>query len=434
MEYVHIFIYIALLLLAALLSTRLMKLLKLPNVTGYIITGIVMGPFVFGLLFNNFSYNNIQESIIYGFIDKIKWVSTIALGFIAFSIGTSFKISTLKAVGKKVVIITIFEALFASLLVIAALVVAHFIFPQQISWELVLTLGAIASATAPAATLMIIKQYKARGPMVDTLLPVVALDDAAALILFAILFQVATTLAAGTGTFDVYKMLVKPILEIIISLSIGAALGFLISLMNKWFKSRNNRLIIAIFSIFLACGLYFLFKMPQLGGFELSSLLMCMMIGSVYTNMCKDSGKTLDVMDRFTSPIYLMFFVISGASLDLTIFFNKSGLIVLAIAVIYIIFRVVGKWSGAFTGASIAKCEPKIKKYLGFALIPQAGVAIGLATTASALFSASENETTKAAGALIIAIILTSTLVYELIGPMVSKFALKKAGEISNEE
>ena len=434
MEYLHIFVYIALLLLAALLSTRLMKLLKLPNVTGYIITGIIMGPFVFGLLFNNFTYDGIKDSVIYGFVDKIKWVSTIALGFIAFSIGTSFKISTLKAVGKKVVIITIFEALFASLLVIAALVVAHFIFPEQISWELVLTLGAIASATAPAATLMIIKQYKARGPMVDTLLPVVALDDAAALILFAILFQVATTLAAGTGTFDVYKMLVKPILEIIISLSIGAVLGFLISFMNKWFKSRNNRLIIAIFSIFLACGLYFLFKMPQLGGFELSSLLMCMMIGSVYTNMCKDSGKTLDVMDRFTSPIYLMFFVISGASLDLTIFFNKSGLIVLAIAVIYIIFRVVGKWSGAFTGASIAKCEPKIKKYLGFASIPQAGVAIGLATTASALFSASENETTKAAGALIIAIILTSTLVYELIGPMVSKFALKKAGEISNEE
>ena len=434
MEYLHIFVYIALLLLAALLSTRLMKLLKLPNVTGYIITGIIMGPVVFGLLFNNFSYNNIQESVIYGFVDKIKWVSTIALGFIAFSIGTSFKISTLKAVGKKVVIITIFEALFASILVIIALVVAHFIFPNQVSWELVLTLGAIASATAPAATLMIIKQYKAQGPMVDTLLPVVALDDAAALILFAILFQVATTIAAGTGTFDIYKMLIKPFIEIIISLAIGAALGFFISLLNKWFKSRNNRLIIAIFSIFLACGLYFLFKMPQLGGFELSSLLMCMMIGCIYTNMCKDSGKTLDVMDRFTSPIYLMFFVISGASLDLTIFFNKSGLLVLAVAGTYLIFRVVGKWSGAFTGASIAKCEPKIKKYLGFALIPQAGVAIGLATTASTLFSASENETTKVAGALIIAIILTSTLVYELIGPMVSKFALKKAGEIQEED
>ena len=171
-----------------------------------------------------------------------------------------------------------------------------------------------------------------------------------------------------------------------------------------------------------------------MGGFELSSLLVCMMSGAIYTNMCKDSGKTLDVMDRFTSPIYMMFFVISGASLDLSIFFNKDGLLVVIIAFIYIIFRVVGKWSCAFTGASIAKCEPKIKKYLGFALIPQAGVAIGLATTASALFSSSENETTMAAGALIIAIILTSTLVYELIGPMVSKFALKKAGEISNEE
>lgn len=427
----HIFLYIALLLFAALISTRLMKLLKLPNVTGYIITGIIVGPFVFGLFFNNFTYEGIKESLIYSYIDKIKWVSTIALGFIAFSIGSSFKMSTLKVVGKRVLIITVLEALFASIAVIAALIVMHFIMPNLVSWQLVLTLGAIASATAPAATLMVIKQYKARGPLVNTLLPVVALDDAAALILFAILFQIATSLNVSGG-FDAYKMIVKPLLEIIISLSIGAALGFLISFMNKFFKSRNNRLIIAIFSIFLACGLYFLFRSKYLGGFELSSLLMCMMIGAIYTNMCKDSNRTLDVMDRFTSPIYLMFFVISGASLDLTIFFNKNGLLVLAIAVVYIIFRVIGKWAGAFTGASISHSEEKIKKYLGFALIPQAGVAIGLATTASALFSA--NEETKEVGALIIAIILTSTLVYELIGPLVSKFALKKAGEIPEEE
>lgn len=427
----HIFLYIALLLFAALISTRLMKLLKLPNVTGYIITGIIVGPFVFGLFFNNFTYEGIKESLIYNYIDKIKWVSTIALGFIAFSIGSSFKMSTLKVVGKRVLIITVLEALFASIAVIAALIVMHFIMPNLVSWQLVLTLGAIASATAPAATLMVIKQYKARGPLVDTLLPVVALDDAAALILFAILFQIATSLNVSGG-FDAYKMIVKPLLEIIISLSIGAALGFLISFMNKFFKSRNNRLIIAIFSVFLACGLYFLFRSKYLGGFELSSLLMCMMIGAIYTNMCKDSNRTLDVMDRFTSPIYLMFFVISGASLDLTIFFNKNGLLVLAIAVVYMIFRVIGKWFGAFTGASISHSEEKIKKYLGFALIPQAGVAIGLATTSSALFSA--NEETKEVGALIIAIILTSTLVYELIGPLVSKFALKKAGEIPEEE
>ncbi len=427
----HIFAYIAILLLAALLSTRLMKIFKLPNVTGYIITGIIMGPFVFGLLFNNFTYDGIKEGVIFQYINQIKWVSTIALGFIAFSIGTSFKMSLLKTVGKRVVIITVFEALFASLFVLGALVAAHFMFPNEITWEVVLVLGAIASATAPAATLMVIKQYKAKGPLVDTLLPVVALDDAAALILFAILFQIATAIAGG-GSFDIYKMLLKPIIEIVISLSIGATLGLLISFMNKFFKSRNNRLIICIFSIFAACGIYYLFKSKYLGGFELSSLLMCMMIGAVYTNLCKDSGRTLDVMDRFTSPVYLMFFVISGASLDLTIFFNKNGLIVLAIAVIYIIFRVIGKWAGAFTGASATKCEPKIRKYLGFALIPQAGVAIGLATTANALFTAKPE--TEYAGALIIAIVLTSTLVYELIGPMVSKFALKKAGEIPENE
>ena len=426
----HIFIYIAILLLAALLSTRLMKIFKLPNVTGFIITGILVGPFIFGLLFNNFTYDGIKEGVIYQYVDKIKWVSTIALGFIAFSIGTSFKTSALKAVGKKVIIITIFEALFASIFVLLALLVLHFIFPDQVSWALVLTLGAIASATAPAATLMVIKQYKARGPLVDTLLPVVALDDAAALILFSILFQIAMTVSAG-GAFDFYKMLIKPILEIIISLSIGAVLGFLISFMNRFFKSRNNRLIICIFSIFAACGIYYLFKSKYLGGFELSSLLMCMMIGAVYVNLSKDNGKTLDVMDRFTSPIYLMFFVISGASLDLTIFFNKEGLVVVLIALVYIIFRVMGKWTGAFTGASISRCEPKIKKYLGFALIPQAGVAIGLATTANVLFTA--HPETQKAGNLIIAIILTSTLVYELIGPLVSKFALKKAGEIVEE-
>ena len=424
-----IFAYVAILLLVALFSTRLMRIIKLPNVTGYIITGIIMGPFIFGLLFNNFTFEGIKEAPIYGFVDKIGWVSTVALGFIAFSIGTSFKKSTIRALGTRVIIITIFEAIGASLLVFIALLVAHFIFPNYISWEIVLTLSAIASATAPAATLMVIKQYNARGPLVDTLLPVVALDDAAALILFAILFQLATAIAGGTLSF--YAIIVKPLLEILISLGIGSVLGLLISLMNRFFKSRNNRLIWCIFSIFAALGFYYLFKSPAMGGFELSSLLICMMAGAFYTNFVNDSGRTLDVMDRFTSPIYMMFFVISGASLDLSVFFNKDGLIVVAIACTYIIFRVIGKWSGAFTGASITRAEPQVKKYLGFALIPQAGVAIGLSTTAYKLFSA--NEATQRAGALILAIILTSTLVYELIGPMVAKFALKQAHEIPEE-
>ena len=429
MELFSIFAYVAVLLLVALLSTRLMRLIKLPNVTGYIITGIIMGPFLFGVLFNNFSYENIKDGLIYGFVKNLGWVSTVALGFIAFSIGTSFKINTIKALGKRVIVITVLEALGASLLVIAALLAAHFIFPQYVSLELALTLAAIASATAPAATLMVIKQYRAHGPLVDTLLPVVALDDAAALILFAILFQIATALAGGS--ISAYAIIVKPLLEISISLGVGVVLGFVVSLANRFFKSRNNRLIWCIFSVFAALGFYYLFKSPVMGGFELSSLLTCMMAGAIYTNFEKESGRTLDVMDRFTSPIYMMFFVISGASLDLTIFFNGDGLVVVLIAVAYIISRVIGKWSGAYIGASITRCEPQVKKYIGFALVPQAGVAIGLSTTAYTLFS--QNPATEKTGALILAIILTSTLVYELIGPMVAKFALKKAHEIPEE-
>ena len=426
-----IFAYIAILLLAALLSTRIMKVLKLPNVTGYIITGIIMGPFVFGLLFNSFTYDGIKESDVFNYVDRISWVSTVALGFIAFSIGTSFRLKTLKKVGKNVIIITIFEALLASVAVFIVMLILHFIFPDKLGLELVFTLSAIAAATAPAATLMIIKQYKARGTLVDTLLPVVALDDAVALILFSILFQVATAISSG-GSFDFYKMLIKPIIEIAISLGFGLILGLIISWLNRFFKSRNNKLVLCIFSIFAALGLYVLFKMPELGGFELSSLLMCMMVGAIYSNLCKDSDRTLDIMDRFTSPIYMMFFVISGASLDLTIFFNGSGLIIVGIAFAYIISRVIGKWLGAFTGATITKSEPKIRKYLGFTLAPQAGVAIGLATTAGKLFSLKEE--TAVAGVLIVAIILTSTLVYEIVGPMVSKFALNKAGEIPAEQ
>ena len=426
-----IFAYVAILLFVALFSSRLMRIIKLPNVTGYIITGIIMGPFVFGLLFNNFSFDNINQSIIYKHVDKIGWVSTVALGFIAFSIGTSFKRATIKALGNRVIIITALEALGASLLVIIALIVARFIFPQYVSWQIVLTLAAIASATAPAATLMVIKQYNARGPLVNTLLPVVALDDAAALILFAVLFQIASALAGGT--ISPYTIIIKPLLEILISLGVGVVLGFLISLMNGLFKSRNNRLIWCIFSVFAALGFYYLFKSEMMGGFELSSLLICMMAGAIYTNFVKDSNRTLDVMDRFTAPIYMMFFVISGASLDLSIFFNSDGLIVVVIAAIYIVFRVIGKWAGAFAGASITRCEPQVKKYLGFALVPQAGVAIGLSTTAYKLFSDNPSEECQKAGALILAIILTSTLVYELIGPMVAKFALKQAHEIPEE-
>lgn len=423
-----IFAYIAILLLAGLLSTRLMKVLHLPNVTGYIITGIIMGPFVFGLFFNNFTYEGIKESSIYLLTSKIGWVSTIALGFIAFSIGTSFKVSTLQSVGKRVILITILEAVGASIFVMGSLFIAYAISPESIPLELVLTLSAIASATAPAATLMVIKQYRAKGPLVNTLLPVVALDDAVALILFAVLFQIASALASK-GELSLYKMLAKPLIEIALSIGIGVVLGFLISFINKFFHSRNNKLVLCIFTVFASAGLYVLFKQPYMGGgFELSSLLTCMVAGAIYVNFAKDADQTLDVLDRFTSPIYMMFFIISGASLDLTIFADgKKAGIVLLIAFIYLLFRVVGKYLGAFTGAKVTKCEPQVQKYLGFALVPQAGVAIGLATTANGLFnSVGSNELAS----LVLAVILTSTLIYELIGPVSAKFALSKAGEI----
>ena len=426
-----VFAYVAILLFAGLLSTRLMRVLKLPNVTGYIITGIIMGPFLFGVLFNNFTYDGIKDGVVFGYVKQLGWVSQVALGFIAFSIGTSFRASTLKTLGKRIIVITVLEAAGGSLLVILALLAAHFIAPDQIGWEIVLTLGAIASATAPAATLMVIRQYRARGELVDTLLPVVALDDAAALILFAVLFQIATTIAGG-GEFSAYKMIAKPLIEIVLSLAFGAVLGLLITFCNKFFKSRNNRLILCIMSVFASLGIYISFRYEALGGFELSSLLMCMMAGAFYSSLRPDSGRTLDVLDRFTSPVYMMFFVISGASLDLSIFFNENGLVVLAIAGVYILARVAGKWLGAFTGSSITHSPPEVKKYLGFTLVPQAGVAIGLATTASSLFGA--NPATERSGALILAAVLTSTLVYELIGPLVSKFALNKAGCIPADE
>lgn len=426
----NLFIYITILLIVALLSTRIMKLLKLPNVTGYIITGIIMGPFVFGTLFNlELDYKDMSTGLVAGYVNDIKWVSEVALGFIAFSIGTSFKRSVLKAVGKRVLVITILEAAGASIFVFLSLLVTHYIIPDHMNWELVLTLSAIASATAPAATLMVIKQYRARGKLVDTLLPVVALDDAAALILFAILFQIASGLASG-GELSVYKMLAKPLIEICISLAVGAVLGLLISFINKFFKSRNNKLVLCIFTVFASLGIYLLFKEQWMGGFELSSLLTCMLAGSIYTNLCKDSDRTLDVLDRFTSPIYMMFFVISGASLNISIFMNKSGLIVLAIALVYIIFRVIGKYLGAYSGATITKCEPTVRKYLGLTLVPQAGVAIGLATSANKLFT--EDGLTETAS-MIVAIILSSTLIYELVGPLISKYALKKAGEIPED-
>lgn len=432
------FLYLAIISIVAILSSRIMVKLKLPNVTGYLITGIIMGPCVFGLIFNSFDFNSsFQEgSIIFDFVRGLSWISTVALGFIAFTIGNNFKLETIQTLGKKVVIITIFEALGACLFVFLGLSLAHLIESLivgkdnvTITWPLVLTLSAISCATAPAATLLVIRQYKANGPVVKTLLPVVAMDDAVALTMFSILFGIAKTIQNGTD-LNIAVMILKPTLEIIISLIVGISFGFIISALTKLFKSRANKSILCIFAILANIGVYYLFiniDLPFFGKLELSYLLMCMMSSAVFVNVCKNSSLTMERIDEITPYIFVLFFVLSGANLDLTIFASKKVLLLAIIALTYLLFRILGKYTGSMISTSLTNCESTVRKYLGLTLIPQAGVAIGLSTSA-----ASSLGSTTALGSLIVASILISTIIYELIGPVITKVALEKAGEISN--
>lgn len=420
---------IALALLAGLLSSRLMKLLRLPNVTGYLISGIIFGPFVLGKYIGGWSSDPLSGTS----IQAISWISDIALGFIAFTIGCSFKTSSLKAVGKRIVIITVFEALGGALITIGGLFIAYIFLKDTLPIAVILTLGAIACATAPAATLMVIKQYKAHGPVVDTLIPVVAFDDAVALIAFSVLFSISKSLVTATSLSFV-GVIVVPLIEIIVSLALGALLGFLVSLGCRFFKSRANRMIMVIASILVVVGLSML--ATQLGwklfgeDFSFSSLLACMMIGAFFINARKDAQRTIERIDQFTPPLYMLFFVISGANLDITIFASKDALLVIIIALVYIVMRSLGKYSGAFISSKITKSEPTVQKYLGFTLFPQAGVAIGLATTASQTLAGAGYEKESS---IILAVVLTATIFYELVGPLITKIALYKAGEIEKE-
>lgn len=431
-------------LLIGLLSTRLMKLIKMPNVTGYLLAGILIGPCVLGLALSQINMGEGQtlKDIVYD-DNVMDFITNAALGFIAFSIGTSFRKSSLQALGKRIVVITVFEALGGALFVIIGLFIAK-IFIQDIPVEIILTLGAIACATAPAATLMVVKQYKAKGPVVNTLLPVVAFDDAVALIAFEILFSIAKAMAKGS-TPSFLSLAVFPLFSILASILVGTLLGFLVTLGCKFFKSRANRMIMCIVAIFICAGLSVLPWTTIFGNevnFSFSGLLSAMMVGAILINFRDDAYQTFERMDMFTPPIFMLFFIVSGASLDLTIFASDNALIIVIIALTYLISRIVGKWVGAYSASKITHAEKTVQKYLGFALIPQAGVAIGLATTATNTL-VSEGEALKEAGneligsqlvtygGMILAIILTSTLIYELIGPVATKIALKKAGEIS---
>lgn len=419
---VYSILYLALALSVGLVLSKLMKLIHFPNVTGYLIGGILIGPWVLGLI-NQEGFNNV--------ISNLTWISDIALGFIAFTIGGSFKLSVLKKVGKRATVITIFEALGACVIVIIGLLIGYFLGLKDLglSIPMILTLGSIACATAPAATLLIIQQYKAKGPVTSTLIPVVAFDDSIALIMFAILFAISKILVLG-GSFNFIDGLLIPLLEIIISILLGGLIGLIVSMATRWFKSRNNRLIIIIASILLSTGLSMI-NTSYIGfsfSFQLSSLLTVMSLGAVYVNLAKGIERTDDYLIRFTSPIFMLFFILSGAQLNFGIFFNSKAALILIIALIYILTRIFGKWGGSYIGASITKCEPNVKKYLGFTLIPQAGVALGLASNTKAFFLSSGSDI----GEMIYTCIIVSTIIYELIGPLITKWALKQAKEIDN--
>lgn len=397
-------------LLAGLLLSRVVKLIKLPAVTAYLIAGILIGPSLLGSL--GIPGLGIIKEELHG----LKILSELALGFIAFAMGNEFRISQLKKIGKPATVIGIFQAVFTTLVVDAALIGLHFIIPEHFSLRAAIILGAIATATAPAATLMVVKQYKAKGPLTDLLLPVVALDDAVGLIIFAISFGIAKSL--GTGEVDVLSIVVEPLLEIVLSLGLGALLGFIFFLVEKIFHSRSKRMAVTVSFVMLAVGLSALkFNIGNVHiGF--SSLLTCMMLGTLFCNVCDFSEELMARADRWTTPVLILFFVISGAELQFDVF---SGIVIL-MGVVYIIFRSIGKYAGANISSRISKQDSNIIKYLGITLLPQAGVALGMAMKAGTELGAE--------GIIISNITLFAVLIYEIIGPFLTKVSLTKAGDI----
>ena len=380
---------------AGLGMSRLAKLVRLPNVTAFLVGGLIVGPSVLGII--------PREAA-----DSFGVITEAALGFIAYSIGAEFKLSYLKRIGAKPLTITAFEGLGAVLMVDMALILCSLLGVPGFDLPMCIALGAIAAATAPAATLMVIRQYKARGPVSEMLLPVVAMDDALGLIAFAISMNIAQALASG-ASMTVMSMLVTPLVEIVCSVALGMGLGFALSYLARFFKSRGNKLALTIAFVFLALALCDMWS--------LSNLLCIMMIGAVMTNLCPAANVIIEQTDRFTPPLFLLFFVISGAELNLAVL-PTVGLV----GACYVLVRALGKWLGAYLGSRAVHAHPNVQKYLGFTLIPQAGVAIGMAQLALTRL--------PAYGQQIQAVVLAGTLVYELVGPVITKVALSKAGEI----
>ena len=396
---------------AGLMLTRLGNKLKLPDVTAYLVAGVLIGPCVLGALhIPGLGFSSFDE------LEALGAISDVALGFIAFSIGNEFRLSQLRETGRQALVIGILQAVVTTLVVDAALLGLHFLFPQALSVPAAITLGAIAAATAPAATLMVVRQYKAKGKLTDLLLPIVALDDAVGLVVFAVSFGVARALSSGI--VDVYTIVVNPILEILGSLFLGALAGLGLAKIEPFFHSNTNRIAMSISFVFLTVALSML-KIPAGGAtIGFSPLLVCMMLGSVFCNLCPLSEEIMRVADRWTAPVLVLFFVLSGAELELGVF-AKAGSV--AIGLVYILSRSLGKYIGARESAKLVGCDKKVVDYLGITLLPQAGVALGMCVTAAQL---------PGDGSLVRNIVLFAVLNYELFGPVLTKWALTKAGDI----
>ena len=405
---------------AGLIMSRLAKLLDLPAVTAYLIAGVLIGPFVLGRIgIGGLGFTHEAVS-------SFELVSDVALGFIAFTMGNEFRLPKLREIGKQATFIAVFQAIAATVAVDAALVALHFLFPNVITVPAAIILGAIATATAPAATLMVINQYKAKGKLTDILMPIVALDDAVGLIVFSVSFGIAKAMVSGKP--DIISILINPVIEIVLSLALGIIVGLVFTWFERFFKSRSKRLAMSVTFVILTVAISLLkFELP--GGVHIgfSSLLTCMMLGTVFCNICDFSEELMDRLDRWTAPLFIMFFVLSGAELDLGVFAN---IVFVGVGLVYILFRCLGKYFGAKISSEIVKCDKTIQDYLGITLFPQAGVALGMCVAmknASDVFPAADIN-------LVVNITLFAVLVYELFGPMMTKWALTKAGEIIPHE
>ena len=394
----QLLICMSLSLIAGLLASRAAKAIRLPAVTSYLVAGLLLGPFFLGRLGLSgwgFGFGSLAQVESYGIITQV------ALGFIAFVIGNEFRLSALESMGRQAVTVGILQAVITTVLVDIALVALHFARPDVISMASAITLGAIASATAPAATLM-----------------VVAIDDAVGLVLFSASFGIANALEQGR--IDPISILLEPLVEIVLSLGLGALAGLLLNQLEVYFHSRSKRMSLSVAFVLLTVGLSMVsFKVGPIHC-SFSLLLVCMMTGTVFCNICPTSDELMDRLDRWVSPVNILFFVLSGAELDLNILANPMALL---IGAVYIASRSLGKISGSYVSCKATRCSEKIQKYLGITLLPQAGVALGMAAEAAELSD----------GHMVRNVVLFSVLVYELVGPTLAKLSLTAAGEIIPE-